>query len=1853
MKDHIIAILLLMSCIFGASGAAPEFSDPDFAYPQDVIKNARKNLDAGRDPLRCLLEITVAERSIDPDTIYSLPALVEDQIAKSTSDASRALLTAYEAEIYTSIYKNNRWKYNEVDAPLMPLPDDISKWSAAQFAYKINELYDKALALAKADNKPLTDYKAAIEYGKETLDYIPDIYGFILSRRISNLENFRVAGLSDSKALQEACDKLAATYAAGSDPAVYWTCRRIAIGNSRASGRDYLEVYKANEGKPGAPYALSLALDMGLGSFDPEANATDDERAGQIAVRDSIIAILKNAIKTYPTFYQRASFENHLKSLAEPTMAYSIPDMAAPGSTIEVKVRYSFTRSVGFGLYKLPSGDTRMSASRITSTLPCIAKKNAPTDATDGKETLTFTLTEPGRYALVPMINGAVQKNADVVNIICTPFIPLNINGCTTNAVIAADYVTGAPVQGVIVDYMKAGRGNSYAKNYLGKTGRSGILAYSVPDENRYWGSYMRFTYKNHIYEFDRSIRANAYNAKDDEDETAAYVVNVLTDRNLYHPGDSIAWVVAVAVREPGQKPTVASDKKLMIKLQDANYENIDTINVTTDALGRVSGTFATQKGTLTGNYRILVQDPDGRESFGSAYVMVSDFKLPTFEAEFTSVERDIPSAGAVRLTGKARTYSGMPVAGAKVTVKVVGANRWRWFMPTGEEIAQLEATTDAAGVFVVDVPASDLAKTNTSGNKFDSFQATAVITSVTAETSECSKNFTTGKPYVLAAKISRRVADSSSPLAVSFAAYNADGDNKPIAIGWQLISGEKPVLSGSTKGGDRENIDVSSLDAGNYALRLFPTDRALADTLDNAASVTLYNVKRNLVPPGEKLFVPVEEYTVSGTKAEVVVGTDCKEVYVYCAMQLGDDLVTFEPHKVSRGFDRIKFELPQTHKKADVYLFTVVEGRVSNSTVVLSRPEDKAPEIIAESFRDRLVPGAPETWRFRLVDGKGKGIADAAMVATMYNKALDQLRNGSFATLFHFYESHANMSLAYRGQSIDNGSDNIQFRWIDVPQYNWPEYMFWNSNTLYGIYIRGSRKMAMKSAATMDMSDGVVLEESAVVEDVAYNSAASQMLAGATAGVEAEEKAEDEDSGEAAQEQKFDYRPAEVLQAFWRPSLVTDAEGNVDIVFTVPNANTTWQFKASAWTRDLVTAQFDTEALANKPVMVQPNLPRFMRQGDKATVLATVFNNSTDTVTVTTTVELFDVNTDKVVDSRSFDNVIAPEASAVVAMPLEAGTDKDAIGYRVRSVAGSFADGEQTVIPVLSAASTVIESTEFYLNPTDKDPFTFTVKASDDASVTLQYCQNPVWTVVKAMRGISGRNESTANGLVGQLFSALSAKYIVEHNPAIASAIKHWSENPSEEALVSMLEKNEDLKRLLLDQTPWVQAAASNTRRMAALADLLDPAKADAAVTATVAALAKLQNTDGGFRWGGWSDASSEWTTRTVLMTLGLANSLHMIPAGATDILAMIQPAFSYVEKEAVKPKRPTTDNELALIATLFPTVKKSTAGDRLIRNSVAGIARNWREDGTVGKAYDIIVLAGNGRKSEAERVFASLREFGVVKAGMGLTFPSVSDIRAYATIIQAYVAMGAPAADIDAMRQWVIVQAQANDDLGAYIPDYIIAAVLLTGSDWTSVPVAQNVTVNGKPLVISSEESATGYFSQRLDGKGKFKITVTPNGSTPSYGSVVTIDNRPMETVKARPGRDLAIDKRVLVERDGQWVETNDFALGERVRVQLTIVAKRNLEYISIDDERPACFEPVDQLPGYVYGGGLGFYRENLDASTRLFIGYLPQGTYHLTYDMTANLAGSFISGIATLQSQYAPELTAHSSAARITVE
>lgn len=1826
------------------------FAEPDFAYPQTVGANARRMLseaasmpaaEAGVVRLRALLELAVADNAIDADSLFAMPELISAQAEATTRPADRAMLLTLEADVLKRIYGRSRYTYDRVDAPLLPLPDKVSLWSGAQFRMRVDELLDSALTIAEsAPEQPLERYAACLDYSAGATEYVPDVRGFIRMTAVKAARSFdeaeRAATLTEGG--------LAST-APGSAPHIYW------LDSRDYRNYDALEAdYEANAGVESARLLLLSMCRLGIPSVDYYVEEEDDVsfESSRNDGQDRLVAMLRASLERFPEWAGNSALIRRLEVLTVPTMTWSIPRMIAPDSALTIDASYAYARTLHFDFYRLPDGDSNLNIDELRRTMPRIASLEYRADDERGKCSLDFSPDAPGRYAVVGMVD-TIRANG-FEEFIVTPLVPVALSVPDRTLVITAAFADGKPVGGVtVLENTYNYRSGSESSIVAGRTDRNGLLNMH-PQRNDHARQTLSFRYDGHLYRFNDELNVNAMSRHRSRPSRQA---RLMTDRALYHPGDSVRWAAIVGDVD-GTAGHVVAGERFKVSFFDANYQEIDSVNAVTDALGRIEGSFAVPHGLLAGRFRISIGSD--RDNYGSAWLTVSDFRLPTMFAEISSVLRDEPAAGNVTLQGRVRTYSGMPVAGARIDAVIKGASFFVFggFLPS-TELGRLEARTEADGTFSIVVTDSILNK-KVRGESYHIFMADVTATSANAETADASRCFTTGKPLFIQARFPERV-DGAAPVQVRIEAVDADSKPHDIAVRWRIGTAAKGtesltdvLASGDAICGTPFMLDLADVPAGRYSIEILPADTTLADKYFSRGCITVYNTATNDVPRlGSPMYVPVDSYVLDGNSAKVLVGVADAQATVYAVTRSGANIVKVRTLTLARGFHEIKAEAADGSDDNQLMLVSVRDGRPQTVSVDLNRPAPEAMKVTVESFRDRLVPGDRETWRFRIVRG-GTPLAGAGMAATMFNSALDALSGYSAPSPFALRSTTYPLRISVMGMWPNSSTVSGNVSYGDSYDFGFPEWKYLGEieeRVFYMTMARSYNGMMMKAEATMDL---------AVADDI------DAPLANAAGVAETEEAAADEelagaggasvDEGGADSEPVMEYRDAEVLQAFFCPGLVSDADGNVDVVFNVPNANASWTFLGFAWNENLATATHRATAMSNKPVMVQPNLPRFLRQGDTARLGATVFNNTDSAATVRTTVEIFNPADGSVLRTENFTNSIEAQASAVVAVELTAATDVAAVGYRVRSVSGRFADGEQSAIPVLKSEATVVESTEFYLNPTDS-AFVLDIPVSEGTAYTLQYCSNPVWTVVKAMRGIDARSCESSVELVGRIYSALAARRIATLNPAIADAYRQWQANPGDEALTSMLERNSELKTLMLDRTPWVQAAADNSMRMASLGRIFDAAQVRAALDAATETLRKRQNADGGIAWTSWSRESSEWVSRTVLMTLGLANSMDMIEDDS-ELVEIARSAFAYVQREATTRRDVTADSDFAMICNLWPQFEPDAAGRSLLSLSVGRLAESWRELGTVGKAAAAIVLKANGREHLAGQVLESVSQFGVTRPGQGICFPSVDDIRGYATIIQAYAEMGAPRATLDALRQWITVQAQANDDLGAYNPDYVIASVLLTGSDWTSAPLAFGLLVDGQPLESTAQERATGYTVARLHPSGhSLRVEVRPNGSTPSYGSVTSVGDRVQSTVAPHAGRDLSIGKRFLVLRAGEWVETETFSLGERVRVQLTIEAGRDMEYVAVTDLRPAAFEPVDQMPGYVYDGSLAMYRTNGDTETDLFVSFLPRGTYHVSYDMTANNAGRFTSGIATIQSQYAPELTAHSGGTTITIE
>lgn len=894
--------------------------------------------------------------------------------------------------------------------------------------------------------------------------------------------------------------------------------------------------------------------------------------------------------------------------------------------------------------------------------------------------------------------------------------------------------------------------------------------------------------------------------------------------------------------------------------------------------------------------------------------------------------------------------------------------------------------------------------------------------------------------------------------------------------------------------------------------------------------------------------------------------------------------------------------------------------------------------------MRHKLSPGQPERWTLRLTDEDGHPVS-GSMVATMFNKALTSLSPYKFPSGFKL--NYRTPNLRQSTQSVYNATASawgkagtLKNYWLQLPEFNPPLELYTYSTNLYMTKARSTSE-GTNITITL-MADDIEYEE---YEE--YEEEETFGLANSADIIDPEEDLSAATPYGQESQPDFEFRDAEVLQAFWMPELNIDENGETVISFTVPNANTTWSFNAFAWTSDLRSTNLCADLVAAKPVMVQPNLPRFLRSGDCATVLATVYNNTDSAASVTTVVELFDFSSGAVVSTASSTDTIAPSGSAIVSIDVNAGNDESAIGYRVRSTLGEFTDGEQAYIPVEVSTSDVIDSQVFYLNPGDADA-TLTAPKGNDMQSTLDYTANPAWNIIKQLPGLSEDSPTTATAASRQLFGAATAAGMLKTYPALDRVLSEWSNNPDSKALTSRLSQNEALKAAVLAETPWVQAAASDSHRMARLSLLFDRKATAANINSAIATLGKLQQSDGGWSWGEWNNRSSEWTTSTVLLELGRLRSAGFMPSDK-DLKTMIDKAIDYYSSQLDSNVK--TDRTLAMIAAMFPDHKYSLRATAVIEATLQQIITGWKSATTADKAVDAIILNASGYPSVAREVIGSLRQFAVSSPDKGISFPSVTGTDAYADLLTAFASVDPKAPEIDGMRQWLVIREQTTDLAD---PTRLIAAFAACGSNWLSASDTKtDITIGRSHLKIDRAELATGHIVVALpsDASGRRIKISRADDSVPAYGALISRYAAQSTEVKAASCADLSIEKRITVLRDGQWQYADDVRLGEQVRVLLSVKSARDLEYVTIVDGRPAAFQPVDQLPGWVSSGGARFYRENRDTETRLFINYLPKGTYQITVDMTASIAGTFSSGIATVQSQLSPSVTAHSAGSSLT--
>ncbi|MCM1518844.1 MAG: MG2 domain-containing protein [Pseudoflavonifractor sp.] len=1913
MRKLTVILLILLSAM--TVNAKKNSNTPDFAYPKTVATNARKQLDAavkrhdGTAIVRAAIDLSLAKAAVDNDNLPAVIGEISQLAAEERSPETRALLNSLLAKIYNQIYESDRWTYDKRSLPVNDFPGDYNEWSGEMFKIKIAELAKKSLddreALQKA---PLGNYKDIIVCDSRTYIFYPTLYDFIASQAIGHLSELMPAPASFSP-----------TWLC---PADEFVNLNFSYANSYA--KDVLTIYqdllKFHRDKA-APYIMNdieridfiannVNANSHISSYTPDGTPIavkdtpaerrrelfgelydkqkDSEYSAEILIAlcssspatqpdPRLYKMVEKSLVKYPDYFHNCELQGYINRASQKVVDISAQTTVVPGDSLAIKVTGRNLTRYQIGVFRVPYPH-RMGQYNYSPRTGGVATKVATIERRcvgdvpySLSDTVYLTLDNPGCYILVPALEDAtpaIDPNRSYQRIHCTGLAIATGNYGRSRSGWIIDPLTGAPISDATMELIADRSDVTEKKEFvIGADGMVNLSGITFP-RNTGWSIFASkgkdtFATAQHIYGYDNTDTLTRAN------------IDLYTSLAIYHPGDTVEWsgVIYTTSGLGGERCHLyPAGQALTATLRDANYQEKGTADVVTDRWGRVQGSFPIPKDGLTGYFTIQLSERDSkRGADGSTRFMVSDYKLPTYYVEVTNIMRDFPSRGDVTVKGRAVTYSGFPLGGIAVDVNL-GVSERRWWRDSGQSTAvyATDVTTDEAGQLEVTFPATLLAETP---GRYKIFNARLTATSSTGESSETTARFSPGAPYIIEARIPQGAdIDLTEPFNPGVRVVDLMDKPTDMPIRYLILKGDTPVADGHIK--DNGEIDCQALPSGVYAVRFMLDSVALAAPL-TVGNIAFYRPDDKLSTRDEPVWCPVTRYVTPDGKASILYGTTCGNINYTVWNESG--ILDQGWIRKSPGMSRFDVTLPADTDMAMVTLGAVSDYKSATETIEIRRQSSlKGITLTAESFRDKITPGAEETWTFRVTDHNGTGV-EAAMMLDMYCKALDTLTPLKWQTTrYSGGGTRFDLSLPWLAGRTSISKYSTLQRIYDCEQILSPQFETWGrmftpTEQLHNLELT-SAVMVKDDAKDL----GSVRVRGASMKKSAAQMAAADYETADYAGnmkVEAEATSDEESAAAAGMtdgangdnQESFSYRPAEQALAFFRPMLSTDKDGRMTFSFTAPNANTTWRLCGLAFTDNVEMATISRDIISNKPVMVQPNMPRFLRAGDKAVIMASVMNNTDSVQTVTTDVEIFDPATGEVIGSSTRTGRIAPRKSETVTTTVDAPFDSPMLGYRIKSLTATFADGEQSVIAILPSSQPVIETTPFYITPDSTHYSMQLPKMPSDARVTLQFCENPAWYCVTALPGLRDGETRTSMSAAAAIFSAAVAEGILRDNPSIARAVHQWSvSDKSDSTLVSMLERNQDLKTVLLNATPWVMDARSDTERMERLSLLFNKKEIESSYAKAIKTLADLQRGNGGWAWIAESGEPSEWATLNILGNMGRLRQLGYLPDNK-QLSSMITDAVLWLDKEtAARYRKYPKDDYTGYVAVrdYFKDIKQSTAASRVTAATVQRVISGWKRYDNADKAVAALILNDNGYSATARLILTSLREYSVYTPTQGRHWPSLSasassaveNVAGTSLILDAFNAVEPGCADVDQIRQWLILQKEAENWGNSVSTSDAIASILGSGTKWTTHANGVEISVNDRMIVPGQTDRMLGYFrtsiSSLAPSDATLSVTKTPGG--PAWGAVYCQYRGEMKDIAPQSCEAVSIEKRFYVQRGDKWEEADKFTVGDRVRVDLVIKATRDMDYVAITDNRGACFEPAEQLPKPIFSEGLYFYRENRDSATDMFVTHMPKGTYLLSYEMFANNSGQFSSGIALIQSQYAPALSAHSAGRIVTV-
>lgn len=924
------------------------------------------------------------------------------------------------------------------------------------------------------------------------------------------------------------------------------------------------------------------------------------------------------------------------------------------------------------------------------------------------------------------------------------------------------------------------------------------------------------------------------------------------------------------------------------------------------------------------------------------------------------------------------------------------------------------------------------------------------------------------------------------------------------------------------------------------------------------------------------------------------------------------------------------------------------------------------------ETFRDRLRPGTEETWTMQILDAAGKP-ADARLLATLYDASLDRLWDNPWSfqlgfsrytpSVIPFIQSVNSIAMAYSpfytySLSSVYTPDNWQlYSRLWIPSLR--QYRTFSRN---GLMVRGAGIMMKAAAAAPDAmrADEALNAQAGFTQD---DGVVEVELQSETVSLEAE--------------QTMALRGNFAETAFFYPDLRTDSTGTVRLVFTVPDALTQWNFRGFAHTRNMDYGLVQAEARTEKPFMIQPNLPRFLRKGDEASLAASLINLSTEEVKGAVSLELVNPMDESVVYQAVQDFQVKAGETGSVRFTFSVNMDGEVLICRMKAEAGEFSDGEQHYLPVLTDKQWMTETLSLQVKGGEsqevnlKDLFNGQSKTAQNRQLTIELTSTPIWYAVQALPVVGNPQQDDAFSWASAYYANAVARKIVELNPQIQPVFEAWKkQGVKKETLWSELEKSQELKSLLLAETPWLAQAADEQEQRQRIGLLFDLNTMNYRMEQTVEKLKALQKGDGSWSWFNGMQGSRLVTTQVVEL-LARLKSMHIM--ADAQVSGMYLKGLNYLEnafcqeyenlkKNEARNKSPQWPSELA-VRYLYIASLDAVAGEKVNKAAKEYMTSKLENRSATYSIYEKALIArilqAQGKRGQAEILVRSIKEYTVVTPEMGRYFDTPKAGYAWngyriPTQVAAMEAIQCVEKDekmLEEMKRWLLKQKQVQCWNTPLATADAVYALLSDGMALTESGQMQAVAGN---VTLETPKDGLGCISHTLSGaEAEVKtLTVSHTGKTAGWGAVYAQYLEDMDRVKAFEGKGLQVSREYIYK--GKALSAKEkLQVGDKLTVRLTLRADRDMDFVCLKDERAACMEPVRQISGYEWSDGLGRYRVSGDAATTFFMDHLRKGTYVIEYEVHVDRSGVYQAGTSEIQSVYAPEFGSHTEGYTLYVE